>query len=130
MKKKLLSLTLLTGMSLATQAADYQYLVFTMSDGTTKSITATGLTMHYSNGTLTVSNGSTTLSLSTDQLKKMEFSDTQTAGIEKLTIDEMNNSDAQITDLSGRRMTLPYNQLPKGVYIITSNGKTTKIQVR
>ena len=130
MKKKFLMLTMLAGMGLAMQAADYQYLVFTMADGTTKCITATGVTLKYQDGTLTVSNGSTTLTLSTAQLAKMQFSNDETAGISSLTIDDAGSDDVQITDLNGRRMTQPFKQLPKGVYIIKSNGKTTKVQVK
>lgn len=130
MKKKVLSLTLLAAMSMGMQAADYQYLVFTMSDGTTQCMSATGLTMSFKEGTLTVTNGTTTLTFSTAQLAKMQFSNDETAGISSLTIDDAGSDDVQITDLNGRRMTQPFKQLPKGVYIIKSNGKTTKVQVK
>ena len=122
MRKKVLSLTLLAALSMGMQAADYQYLVFTMAD--------TGLTMSFKEGTLTVTNGTTTLTFSTAQLAKMEFSNSESAGISTVSLDDVNSDNVQITDLKGRRMTQPFKELPKGVYIIKSNGKTTKVQVK
>lgn len=130
MRKKVLSLTLLAALSMRMQAADYQYLVFTMADGTTQCMSATGLTMSFKEGTLTVTNGTTTLTFSTAQLAKMEFSNSESAGISTVSLDDVNSDNVQITDLKGRRMTQPFKELPKGVYIIKSNGKTTKVQVK
>ncbi len=130
MKKKLLFLSLLASLSTGLRADDFQYLVFTLSDGTTKSISATGLTMTFADGILTVTDGTKTLSLTAAQLTKMEFSNDDAAGIASLTVDELNSADAQVYDLNGRRLQQPLSALGKGVYVIKSNGHSTKIQVK
>lgn len=131
MKKKILSLSaaLMIGTT-SLLATDYQYLVFTMTDGTTQSITAQGTTMTFANGTLTVTNGTTTLNLPTAQLQKMEFSENGTAGIAAVSASAASSADAQIFDLQGRRMAQPLGSLPKGTYVIKVNGQSTKVQVR
>jgi len=118
MKKKLLSLTLLAGMSLGTQASDYKYLVFTMTDGSTKGIEAQGLKITVADGVLTVTNGTETLNLQASALTKMEFSNDESAGISAVSIDDVKTGNAQIYDLQGKRMTQSFDNLPKGVYVV------------
>ena len=129
MKKKIFILTILTAITTTLKAADYQYLMFTLTDGTTQSITATGLTLTFSDGNLTAKSGTTTLTLALTDLTKMEFSDNGSTGISTLKADVTLDEKTEVYDLNGRR--LPNSsQLQRGVYIIKSNGKTTKVQVK
>ena len=129
--KKTMILTLLCALYMGAQAADYNYLVFTMNDNTTQTIAASNLTMSFGDGKLTVSNGTTTLATITlADLAKMEFSNTESTGIstistDRLTIDET----TQVYDLNGRQ--LPSGtQLQRGIYIVKTNGRTIKVQIR
>ena len=74
--KKSIFLTLLCILSsLSMRAADYQYMVFTMNDGTTQAVTATDLTISFANDNLIASSGSETLAtLPLATLASMEFS--------------------------------------------------------
>ena len=129
--KKTMILTLLCALYMGAQAADYNYLVFTMNDNTTQTIAASNLTMSFGDGKLTVSNGTTTLATITlADLAKMEFSNTESTGIstistDRLTIDET----TQVYDMNGRQ--LPSGtQLQRGIYIVKTNGRTIKVQIR
>ena len=129
--KKTIILTLLCALCMGAQAADYNYLVFTMNDNTTQTVAASNLTMSFGDGKLTVSNGTTTLATITlADLAKMEFSNTESTGItnistDRLTIDET----TQVYDLNGRQ--LPSGtQLQRGIYIVKTNGRTIKVQIR
>ncbi len=128
MKKAIIS-CLLSILSIGTWASDYQYLVFTLSDGTQQSVTASDLTITFSDGNLVATSGSTTLAtIALTSLTSMEFSN-ETTGIDNiessLTIDDA----AAIYDMGGRLM--PRNaQLPKGVYVMKTNNKTIKFQVK
>ena len=50
--KKLMLLAVLCICSIATRAAGYEYLVFTLTDGTTKAVTASNLTIQFADGYL------------------------------------------------------------------------------
>lgn len=51
--KKIIILSMLMLLGVGVRAADYGYLVFTLSDGTTKSITSTGVNITFADGKLT-----------------------------------------------------------------------------
>lgn len=124
-------LTLLCALCLGAQAADYDYLVFTMNDNTTKTVAASNLTMSFSDGKLTVTNGSNTLATITlADLAKMEFSNTETTGISTISTDQLTiDETTQIYDLNGRQV--PHNtQLTRGIYIVKTNGRTIKVQIK
>ena len=114
------------------QAAEYDYLVFKLTDGTTQAVTSSNLTMTFSDGTLTVSNGTETLyTVAASLLQSMEFSaDGTTTAITTITADALTtDGTAEIYDMGGRRMP-GGTALPKGVYIIKRNGKTFKTVVK
>ncbi len=128
MKKTIIS-CLLSILTMGTWASNYQYLVFTLSDGTQKAVTASGLTITFSDGNLVATSGSSTLAtIALTSLTSMVFSN-ETTGIDNiessLTIDES----AAIYDMGGRLMPRDA-QLPKGVYIMKTNNKTIKFQVK
>ena len=129
MKKKILILTILTALTITLKAADYNYLVFTLTDGTTQSITASNLTFQFADGNLTATSGSQTLTIALTSLAKMEFSNDGTTDIHivdrsALAIDE----NADIYDLQGRKVTR--EQMKRGVYVIKTKNGTHKVNVR
>ena len=131
MKKKIIMACLMALTSITLQAADYQYLVFTLTDGTTQSITAQDLTLTFTGGNLTAQSGTESLTIPLTSLTKMAFSnDGSTTGISTISSDGIQtDADAEVYDLNGRR--LPSNTtLQRGIYIIKRNGQTTKVKVK
>ena len=130
--KKTVILTLLTVFAMGLRAADYQYLVFTLTDGTTQAVTATNLNIAFSNDNLVATNGSETLAtIPLSSLTKMEFSTEGNAtGIDAIIVDQLvTDDDTVIYDMQGRQ--LPRGtQLPKGVYILKNNDRTLKVNIR
>ena len=127
--KKLLVLTMLAALTLGARAAEYSYLVFTLSDGTTQSVSATDLNITFANGNMTATSGGNTVTIALSNLTKMEFSNEGATGISTVNCDFTTTDDTEVYDLNGRR--LPSNAtLSRGIYIIKSNGKTTKVQVK
>lgn len=139
--KKSIFLTLLCILSsLSMRAADYQYMVFTMNDGTTQAVTATDLTISFANDNLIASSGSETLAtLPLATLASMEFSnDGNTTAISTVNADEtvvldvnsiITDSNTVIYDLQGRL--IPHGSaLPKGTYIVKNNNRTIKVNIR
>lgn len=139
--KKSIFLTLLCILSsLSMRAADYQYMVFTMNDGTTQAVTATDLTISFANDNLIASSGSETLAtLPLATLASMEFSAAgSTTAISTVNADEtavldvnsiITDSNTVIYDLQGR--VIPQGSvLTKGTYIVKNNKRTIKVNVR
>ena len=82
--------------------------------------------MTYTGGTqLTILNKTYTLS----DITKMEFSNDGTTGIDRVSYDFTITDDTEVYDLNGRRLPSTAT-LSRGIYIIKSNGKTTKVQVK
>ena len=131
MKKKIIMACLMALTSITLQAADYQYLVFTLTDGTTQSITAQDLTLTFTGGNLTAQSGTESLTIPLTSLTKMAFSnDGSTTGISTISSDGIqNDTDAEVYDFDGRRITTG-TTLQRGIYIIKRNGQTTKVQVK
>ena len=113
--KRLMILTLLSVITLATRAADYNYLVFTLNDGSEQAIVAT-----------TADETLATIPLTT--LQKMQFSESNTTAISALPLDGQDDIKA-IYDLQGRMMPLN-TQLPKGTYIVKTSSRTIKVFVK
>lgn len=129
MKKKILMLSLWAAMSGTVAADEYGYMVFTLNDGTTQSISTEGLSLNFGNGKLTATSGTSTLTIQLEDLKKMAFSSENVTGIETIgntqaTID----SQADIYNLRGQKVTK--DQLEKGVYIVKTKDKTYKVIVK
>ena len=85
--KKLLILTMLAALTMGARAAEYNYLVFTLNDGTTQSVSATDLNITFANGNLTATSGSNTVTIALSNLTKMEFSNDGTTGIDRVSYD-------------------------------------------
>ena len=97
------------------RAADYQYLVFTLNNGTTQAITASDLTFAFTVDNLVVSSGNETLAtLPLATLSSMEFStDGSTTAINEVSSDEtavfdvnsiITDANSVIYDMQGRMM--------------------------
>ena len=106
----------------------YTFLTFEMTDGSKASVSTTSLTLTINGNMLTV--GSQTFTLT--NLSKMYFSttdesttDESATGIEEITsLDEA----TEIYDLQGHQ--IQKEQMRKGVYIIKTKKKTSKIIVK
>ena len=122
-------LTLLSVITLATRAADYNYLVFTLNDGSEQAIVATNLNITFTDGNLVATTANETLAtIPLATLQKMQFSESNTTDISGLQLESQDDIKA-IYDLQGR--TMPLNtQLPKGTYIVKTSSRTIKVFVK
>ena len=121
-------LTLLCALYLGARAADYNYLVFTLNDGSEQAIVANGLNITFTDGNLVAATASETLAtIPLATLQKMQFSES-TTGISDLPTDGDDDIKA-IYDLQGRMMPLD-TQLPKGTYIMKTSRRTIKVHVK
>lgn len=131
MKKSLILTLLFVLTTVGTRAADYQYLVFTLSDGTTQAIAATNLNISFADGNLVATNGSETLAtLPLTSLTQMEFSADGTTGISQTLNSPFSilNSENEWYDLNGRKLDAAPST--KGVYILKNNSKTIKVSIK
>ena len=127
--KRLTILTLLSIVTMATRAADYNYLVFTLNDGSEQAIVATNLNITFTDGNLVATTANETLAtIPLATLQKMQFSESNTTDISGLQLESQDDIKA-IYDLQGR--TMPLNtQLPKGTYIVKTSSRTIKVFVK
>ena len=127
--KRLTILTLLSVITMATRAADYNYLVFTLNDGSEQVIVATNLNITFTDGNLVATTANETLAtIPLATLQKMQFSESNTTDISGLQLESQDDIKA-IYDLQGR--TMPLNtQLPKGTYIVKTSSRTIKVFVK
>ena len=126
--KRMMILTLLCALYMGARAADYNYLVFTLNDGSEQAIVATDLNITFTDGNLVATTGNETLAtIPLATLQKMQFSES-TTGISDLPTDGDDDIKA-IYDLQGRMMPLD-TQLPKGTYIVKTSRRTIKVFVK
>lgn len=129
--KKTMLMILLCILSIGMRAGDYQYLVFTLSNGTTQAVTATDLTIAFTSDNLVAtSNGTTVATLPLSTLTSMEFSVDGSTGISQISANQLvTDEETVIYDMQGRQM--PQGAaLPKGVYIVKNNNRTLKVNIR
>ena len=94
MKKTILMILLCIFSSLTMRAGDYQYLVFTLSNGTTQAVTATDLSIAFTGDNLVATSGNETLAtLPLSTLASMEFSTDGTTGISQISADQLITDD-------------------------------------
>ena len=122
-------LTMLWTLFMGARAADFNYLVFTLNDGSEQAIVATGLNITFTDGNLVATTANETLAtIPLITLQKMRFSESSTTGINTLSTFSEDDIKA-IYDLQGRMMPLD-SQLPKGTYIIKTSDRTIKVFVK
>ena len=132
--KKILLLLAMTAGALAAQAADYAYLVFLNTDGTTTALSVTDLTVTVTETQLQVTNADGTVSFLLTDLEAMQFS---TDG-ELTALPDVLNADAavEVYTLTGLavgtydNLLQAVNALDKGVYVITDGKNAQKIVVQ
>lgn len=139
MKKTIILTLLCIVSSISMRAADYQYLVFTMNNGSTLAVTATDLTISFANDNLIATSGNETLAtLPLATLASMEFSnDNGTTAINVVSTDRavldvnsiITDANTAIYDMQGRMMPQD-SALPKGTYIVKNNNRTIKVNIR
>ena len=139
MKKTIILTLLCIVSSISMRAADYQYLVFTMNNGSTLAVTATDLTISFANDNLIATSGNETLAtLPLATLASMEFSnDNATTAINAASADGdvldvnsiITDANTAIYDMQGRMMPQG-STLPKGTYIVKNNNRTIKVNIR
>lgn len=139
MKKTIILTLLCIVSSMSMRAADYQYLVFTMNNGSTLAVTATDLTISFANDNLIATSGNETLAtLPLATLVSMEFSnDNGTTAINVVSTDRavidvnsiITDANTAIYDMQGRMMPQD-SALPKGTYIVKNNNRTIKVNIR
>lgn len=122
--KKIFLLPLFLAAMLTARAADYPFLTFELTDGAAISVPASSLVLKVSGNTLTAGSQEFTLS----NLSKMYFTETEvSAGVRAVGIEDT-DEDAEIYDLSGRRVSK--DGMTKGVYVIKSKSGICKIAVK
>ena len=139
MKKTIILTLLCIVSSMSMRAADYQYLVFTMNNGSTLAVTATDLTISFANDNLIATSGNETLAtLPLATLASMEFSnDNGITAINVVSADGavldvnsiITDANTAIYDMQGRMMPQD-SALPKGTYIVKNNNRTIKVNIR
>ena len=123
MKIFVLGLMIFSGV-LTTQAGEYTFVTFEMTDGTKASVPVSSLTMTISGNTLKA--GSQTFVLA--NLSKMYFSDTnESTAIEEVTTATLDEA-AEIYDLRGNKVRK--DQMKRGVYVVKTKNKTYKMIVK
>lgn len=127
MKRTTLSAVLLLGT--AAVVAQTPSMVFTLSDGSTKSIPAQGLEITFSDTNLNATSPTQTLTLPLQELTQMELKDE--SGVTAPEIDP--SSEVTVHTLSGiligsfSSLSEAAKALPSGIYIVTdSHGTATK----
>ena len=131
--KKILMLSLLATLTAGMRAEDEgtAYLVFTLTDGTTRSITTEGLKLSFADGDLTATNGANSLTIALTSLQKMVFSNDSTTRIEGAETTGDDADEAVYYDLQGHKVNLNVNvNVKKGVYIVKTKNRTYKTTVK
>ena len=109
----------------------YDYLVFSLQDGTSQSVTAVGTSITFSGTNAVVSNGNTRFTLSLADLASMFFSsDASTTGISTIDADGTSADNGEATEIYTLNGVRVDDMSKRGVYIVKKNGKTFKQVVR
>ena len=109
----------------------YDYLVFSLQDGTSQSVTAVGTSITFSGTNAVVSNGSTKFTLSLADLASMFFSsDASTTDISTIDADGTSADNGEATEIYTLNGVRVDDMSKRGVYIVKKNGKTFKQVVR
>jgi len=116
------------------QAADYPYLVFTSTAGTTTSLSVSNMTLKVNGAQLDVTNAEGTVNFTLTELASMEFSATDPTTALENVLD--GDKPVQVYSINGMSLgsfsslVQAVQQLDKGVYIMVQNGKSQKLIVR
>ncbi len=114
---------------------DYPYLAFQTVDGSLQTVAAEGLVITFADGKLVASNGDGSRPFTLSDLSKMYFS---TSAEEADAIGEVESADSPVEIYTvagicvGRYESLKdaRGSLEKGIYVVKSGSRTTKMMVR
>lgn len=115
------------------QAADYPYLVFTNTGGTTTVLGVTNMTLAVGGSNLSVTNADGTTTFVLTELANMQFSADGTTGIENVLNGEQPVDIFSITGVSlgtFNSLTEGAKALPVGAYVIKQGTNTQTIVVK
>ncbi len=131
-KRWIAAVVLAMAVPMAALADDgYDYLVFSLQDGTSQSVTAVGTSITFSGTNAVVSNGSTKFTLSLADLASMFFSsDASTTGISTIDADGTSADNGEATEIYTLNGVRVDDMSKRGVYIVKKNGKTFKQVVK
>ena len=116
------------------QAADYPYLVFTNTAGTTTSLSVSNMTLTVNGSELTVTNSEGTQAFTLTDLAAMQFSqDGSVTAIENVLDGEKSVDVYSVTGVglgSFSNLHEAAGVLPTGAYVIKQGGKSQTVVVR
>ena len=131
--KKILVLVVAVVCAGIAQAADYPYLVFTNTAGTTTALTVSNMTLSVNGSELSVTNAEGTQAFTLTELANMQFSADGTTGIENVLNGEQPVDIFSITGVSlgtFNSLTEGAKALPVGAYVIKQGTNTQTIVVK
>lgn len=114
-------------------SAKYDYMEFRFEDGTTRTLSADGLSITFSNGEIKVTNtAGENIEIAATSISSMQF--TNDSAVDSLNLEEMNDFDIYSTSglHLGKFVSIEAarNTLSNGVYMVkNSNGKTFKVVI-
>ena len=132
--KKILVLVVAVVCAVMAQAADYPYLVFTNTAGTTTALTVSNMTLSVNGSELTVTNAEGTQAFTLTDLAAMQFSkDGEVTAIENVIDGEKAVDVYSVTGVglgSFSNLHEAAGVLPKSAYVIKQGGKSQTVVVR
>ena len=132
--KKFLVLAVTVVCAVMAQAADYPYLVFTNTAGTTTALTVSNMTLTVNGSELTVTNAEGTQAFTLTELAAMQFSqDGSITAIENVLDGEKAVEVYSVTGVGLGSYGSLYEAagvLPTGAYVIKQGGKSQTVVVR
>ena len=129
--KKVFLMVAMTLFAIMARSAEYQYLVFTNTEGTNTALSVNNLTLKINGSQLEVTNDDGSIAFVLTDLKAMQFS---TDGV-TLALENVLNADAPVEVLTVTGVSLgsfdnlrkAASSLKQGVYVITDGKNTQKI---
>ena len=132
--KKIGLLLVAVACAVMAQAADYPYLVFTNTAGTTTSLSVSNMTLTVNGSELTVTNAEGTQAFTLTDLAAMQFSqDGSVTAIENVIDGEKSVDVYSVTGVglgSFSNLREAAGVLPTGAYVIKQGGKSQTVVVR
>ena len=132
--KKILVLAVTVVFAVMAQAADYPYLVFTNTAGTTTSLSVSNMTLTVNGSELTVTNAEGTQAFTLTDLAAMQFSqDGSVTAIENVIDGEKAVDVYSVTGVGLGSYGSLYEAagvLPTGAYVMRQGGKSQTVVVR
>ena len=127
---KLLVMTAASMLSIATVAAEYPWLTFTLSDDTEVSVAADNLSINYAGGELQLMSTTVNQTLPVSQIKSMQFTTTM-SGIEDQVAGRCDNFELYTTagTMAGQFTSIEAARavLPSGIYVVKNESGTFKV---